>query len=415
MTWIVFAIGVLAAAAMLNAYVPARLRVLVIPGFFAAWLTIELAQHTVLALSAVLVGLWWWSPDVFVPWPSATGAALIVVAIVGNFGLLWRAHQTGHSIREFYTSASLVPALSPRYPRSHLAIPWLAFHRRDVEVRRNIVYATVSREGSPAQALHLDFWQARGPRSGPARRPALLQVHGGAWVLGYREYQGIPLLAHMTTRGWVGFNVEYRLSPRATWPDHIIDIKRALAWIREHADEYGVDPDFIVITGGSAGGHLAALAALTAGDPTFQPDFPNADTSVRAAIIFYGVYDLGNRKYRRLLERAVLKHKYEDDPQAFIQASPIARVHADAPPFLLAHGTRDTLTPYQDAINFATALRAVSRNPVYTLSLTGAEHAFDIFPSVRAVQVYEACEQFLSREYATYCGAHPTDSPGPRT
>ena len=105
--------------------------------------------------------------------------------------------------------------------------------------------------------------------------------------------------------GWVGFNIDYRLSPAATFPDHLVDVKRAIAWVREHAAEYGADPDFVCLTGGSAGGHLCALAALTADDPAYQPGFEDADTSVAAAVPFYGVYDLTDSEgiyYSELLE-----------------------------------------------------------------------------------------------------------------
>ena len=127
----------------------------------------------------------------------------------------------------------------------------------------------------------------------------MIQVHGGGWILGSRSEQGIPLLNHMAANGWVGFNVDYRLSPRATLPDHVIDVKRAIAWVRENADELGVDPERIAITGGSAGGHLTALAALTANDRSLQPGFEDADTSVMAAVPFYGIYDFtGARRLR---------------------------------------------------------------------------------------------------------------------
>src|SRR4029079_16533364 len=109
-------------------------------------------------------------------------------------------------------------------------------------------------------------------------RPAILQVHGGGWITGSRTEQGIPLLNHLARHGWVGFNIDYRLSPRATFPDHVVDVKRAIAWVREHAAEYGAAPDFICLPGGSPGGPLCALAALTAGDPDFQPGFEEADT-----------------------------------------------------------------------------------------------------------------------------------------
>ena len=235
------------------------------------------------------------------------------------------------------------------------------------------------------------------------RRPAVIQVHGGGWIVGSRLEQGIPLLNHLAANGWVGFNVDYRLSPRATFPDHIVDVKRAIAWVREHADEYGADPDFVCITGGSAGGHLCALAALTAGDPDFQPGFEDADTSVAAAVPFYGVYDLTDAEedyYPELLEwvleRLVFKSRIEDDPEPFRRASPTYRVHPGAPPFCVLHGDHDTLVPVAAARRFVDELRAVSSEPVVYAELAGAEHAFDVLPSVRTARVVETIERFLA-------------------
>src|SRR6476469_6017200 len=110
-----------------------------------------------------------------------------------------------------------------------------------------------------------------------------------------RRPQGYPLLSHMAERGWICVSIDYRVSPRNTWPDHIVDVKRALAWIKENIAEHGGDPDFVAITGGSAGGHLCALAALTAHLPEFQPGFEDADTAVAAAVPFYGIYDFVDR------------------------------------------------------------------------------------------------------------------------
>ena len=128
----------------------------------------------------------------------------------------------------------------------------------------------------------------------PARRgaPVLVYIHGGAWVIGDKREQGLPLLHELARRGWVTVTINYRLSPKATWPDHIVDCKRAVAWVREHIAEYGGDPGFIAVSGGSAGGHLSALVALTPGDPAFQPGFEEADASVDACVPFYGVYDM---------------------------------------------------------------------------------------------------------------------------
>ena len=110
----------------------------------------------------------------------------------------------------------------------------------------------------------------------------LLQIHGGAWVIGNKRQQALPLMHHLAAHGWVCVAANYRLSPRATFPDHLIDVKLALGWIHEHIDSYGGDPEFVAITGGSAGGHLASLAALTANHPEYQPGFEPAETSVKS-------------------------------------------------------------------------------------------------------------------------------------
>src|SRR5690349_8356251 len=97
----------------------------------------------------------------------------------------------------------------------------------------------------------------------------------------------------MAQLGWVCVSVNYRLAPKYLFPTQIVDVKRAIAWVHDNIKEYGGDSSYVVITGGSAGGHLAALAALTPGLDDFQPGFEDADTSVSACVPFYGVYDLG--------------------------------------------------------------------------------------------------------------------------
>ena len=99
----------------------------------------------------------------------------------------------------------------------------------------------------------------------------LVYIHGGAWVIGDKREQGIPMMHELVQRGWVCVAINYRLSPRATWPDHIVDCKRAVAWVRGHIAEYGGDPGFIAVSGGSAGGHLSSLLALTPDEPEWQP------------------------------------------------------------------------------------------------------------------------------------------------
>ncbi len=234
------------------------------------------------------------------------------------------------------------------------------------------------------------------------RRPVLLQIHGGGWIIGDKREQGGPLMGHLAERGWVCFAANYRLSPKASFPDHIVDVKRAIAWIREHADEYDADPSFICVTGGSAGGHLAALTALSANDPAFQPGFEQVDTRVDAAVPFYGVYDFrdragirGSQSMEPFLAKRVFKCSSSENPELWDAMSPITRISSDAPPFLVVQGTHDSLVFVEEAREFVRALREKSSQPVHYLEMLGAQHAFDVFHSVRCANAVRAATAFL--------------------
>ena len=126
-------------------------------------------------------------------------------------------------------------------------------------------------------------------------------------------------MSRLVEQGWICVSIDYRKSPRNAWPAHIIDVKRALAWVRQNIADYGGDPDFITVTGGSAGGHLASLVALTANDERLQPGFEDVDTTVQAAAPYYGVYDLTDDKkmhemMMQFLEMFVMKARYCDQP-----------------------------------------------------------------------------------------------------
>ena len=263
----------------------------------------------------------------------------------------------------------------------------------DVVRERNLSY------GDGDRRSRLDIYRNR-TRGGGA--PILLQVHGGGWAIGNKDQQGIPLMQEMAARGWVCASINYPLSPKAKWPEHLIAVKKAIAWLREHAEEFGADPSFIAVTGGSAGGHLTAMAGLTANDPSLQPGFEDADTSVQALVPHYGVYDftgdtgikLTVRRVNSPLSTFVLGKgaKFPEDYQA---ASPIDQLHSDVAPFLVIHGSADSLIPVAEAREFAARLRSATNGPVVYAELPGAQHAFDVFPSVRSIQVVQHVARFL--------------------
>ena len=325
--------------------------------------------------------------------------AIVALAALSEIRQGWLAHRSTTRIDEALDGIEAPADDAPRIPRSHLVIPPLAFVTRGVKRTRGVKFAEFG-----DVRLRLDIY--RPADDDPADhdvQPAVIQVHGGGWLAGSRYEQGIPLLNHLASIGWVGFNIDYRLSPQATFPDHIVDVKRAIAWVRDNATELGIDPQMICLTGGSAGGHLTALAALTPGDPGFQPGFEEADASVQAAVPFYGVYDLTDSNgfyYPQLrdyvFEKLVFKRPFAEAGELYRAASPLFRIHADAPPFLVIHGEKDTLVPVEDARFFAERLREVSREDVRYVELPGAEHAFDLWPSERTARISEGIGRFLT-------------------
>jgi acetyl esterase/lipase len=275
----------------------------------------------------------------------------------------------------------------------------------DVTRTRRLPYASGGRR------YELDVYHHRDT---PPGAPVLLQVHGGGWVMGNKDQQGIPLMLHMAARGWVCVAVNYPLSPRARWPEHLVAIKRALQWIRTSSHEYGADPSFVAVTGGSAGGHLAAMVGLTGEDKSLQPGFEDVDTSVQACVPHYGVYDFTDEsgaKYARQrlnsLVRPYVMSAGAAYPDDYRGASPLYRITPAAPPFLVVHGSNDTLVPVAEARAFVERLRATAKSPVAYAEIAGAQHAFDIFTSFRSAGVVRGVARFLEWCHATR-DARPT-------
>lgn len=398
MEWVFLAVSLNGAAYTVNAYLPVKRHPLFFGwSFFASWITIELAwAHLVIQ---VLATAFFARKGVLRTRPGKAALAINLASWVGLALIVKRALGARQEIKAAFGEL----AEEARAPK-----------KLPVRRTRNVTYTVAG-----GKAIKLDVTQPTVPAEPGQKRPAILQIHGGGWVIGDKREQGLPLLRYLASEGWVGFNANYRLSPKATFPDMLVDLKHAVAWIREHADEYDVDPDFICVTGGSAGGHLTALMALTQNDPRYQPGFEDADTSLQAAVPFYGVYDFTNRAgyydprvVKTLFGKLVLKADIDEEPEKFSEASPIDHVRADAPPFFVIHGDLDTLAPVEGARDFVHDLREASDAPVLYLELKGAQHAFEVFPSIRTNQVVRAAERFLDGIHRSYlAGIQPEDVP----
>jgi acetyl esterase/lipase len=390
MDWGCLAVGAAAFVLALSTLAPPRGAVSSALSFVPSWVVGEAPLH--LALVTVAATLACGLAGGFRAAPGLAGLALAALACAGlvvqfGSGLRSRRHFAA-ALAESGLDAPTATWSARDSLRVAMALP---FRPRAVERTRDIAYAD-----DAGRAHRLDVYR-RAATAASGAAPVLVYFHGGAWVMGDKREQGIPMLEHLAERGYVCVTANYALSPKARWPQHIVDCKLALAWVKRNIAAYGGDPGLVFVSGCSAGGHLAALVALTANDPVWQPGFEDEDTAVAGCVPLYGVYDLvdreriGNANLSPILERHVFERSATED---FAAASPIYRVHASAPPFLVVHGRNDVLVPVQSARAFVGALRASSGQAVVYAELPLAQHGFDNFWSPRTVHLLHALDWF---------------------
>ncbi|MFF5288931.1 alpha/beta hydrolase [Paractinoplanes globisporus] len=334
------------------------------PSFWGFWVTFQINEVPFVALYVLAASslLAFSQGDLASP-GGIEIFGFAVLTVVGLVVLVQRAVLAGPAVRRaFAEGAGIELTLRPR-PWAHILLAPFGYRRREVARIRNISY------GDAGKHNLLDVYHQR---DRPAGGPILVFFHGGGFRIGSKNREARAMLNRLAAQGWMCVNANYRLAP-AQYPDHHVDAKKVVAWARSHAAEYGGDPRTIVVSGSSAGGHLATMIALTPNDPVFQPGFEDEDTSVAAAIGFGGYYG-------RL-----------DGPGS----SPLDRL-GDAPPILIVHGTNDSSVLVEDARELVGGLRAASAQPVLYAELPGGQHGFDLYFSLRYTYVIDAVAAFGS-------------------
>lgn len=244
-----------------------------------------------------------------------------------------------------------------------------------------VVYAKPDGAELPA-TLFLPDGEATAPR------PAIVLIHGGAWLTGSRiqmRWYGRAF----ASRGYVALAISYRTMPAYAFPAPVEDAKAAVRWLRLNAAEYNVDPDKIAAMGTSAGGHLALMLAVTdAKDGLDGTENSGVSSKVEAAVSLYGPSDLrgfetktkdaplGGSAFRRPYLQSFLGDKPFGQRNPEEAASPIVYVTAQAPPLLLIQGTEDDLVPCAETERLFSRLEEVGA-PATLLKVEGYGHAFD--------------------------------------
>jgi acetyl esterase/lipase len=351
------------------------------------WAAGELPVQAIILQLAMLAFLRWWG------WPQRTWLgpmvlALAALVIVENLVLIVAQLLSRSVVRRALATSPRRP-LTMGGPRDDVAGSWwrtmlqVPFHPRHMQLIANIAYGAHRRQV-------LDVWRTS---LTPQNAPVIVYFHGGAWTFGDKREQGRPMLHEFVSRGWVVVTSNYRLAPSDLWPSHIVDAKRVLGWTKKNIANYGGDPDRIVVAGGSAGGHLASLLALSEPEEWRSRDQDDVkDWSVRGCVSLYGVLEMtGDEEHWRglgqglriLLERRVVKSTYLENMTLYEMMSPLHRIHEGAPPFLVIQGENDTLVDVNVARHFVAHFRRRALAPIYYVELPLTQHAFDHTASPR--------------------------------
>lgn len=273
---------------------------------------------------------------------------------------------------------------------------WADYVGNEYETVPNVTYQTANNSD-----LKLDLYM---PRNRQQAKPVVIFIHGGGWVEGRKEQDGLLLLPYLAM-GWSAVNVEYRLARTSPAPAAVEDTRCALRWVYNHAKEYNFDTSKIVLTGFSAGGHLALLTGMLPGNSEFDRGCPT-DNAMRwtggneppmrvAAIVnWFGITDVSD-----LLTGANAKHyaiewfgSLPNRDALAAQLSPLRNVRADAPPTITIHGDNDDLVPYSQAVNLKNALDKMKvKNQLITIK--GGRHGG--FSRPDTTNAYNSIREFL--------------------
>jgi acetyl esterase/lipase len=376
-------------------------------GFFLGFPAFHFTNRLLIAMAIDAAALVWLGALSSVSGELGLGVAAAAFAVL--LTVRRRSQKVGLAMQSALREG-LSPDFNAHIPRSLDPVVFSGLWSNPLRLRiRGIERIADLSYGDAGERNLLDIYRARTSATETAR-PIFLWIHGGAWTLGHKRQQGVPLLYRMASRGWVSVAINYRLGPASRFPDLLVDVKRAIAWLRANAAEHGADPQFNIACGGSAGGHLAALAALTANRSTYQPGFETVDTRLAAAIPLYARFDFidrsnvmpDKRPLINFLSSKVMPHGYEEGPELWDQASPIAQVGPQAPPMLVLHGTHDSVIPLAEAEAFVVALRRVSTQAVVFARLHGAQHGWDFLNTPWTEHTVNAVHRFCEHEHTKY-------------
>ena len=264
---------------------------------------------------------------------------------------------------------------------------WASHLSNQYQVLPNVTYLTASNQDNKVD-LYL-------PRGTDSPTPVLVYIHGGGWVGGSKESSVLRLIPWMEM-GWAVVNVQYRLGEVSLAPAAVEDCLCALRWIIRNASNYNIDPERIVVTGNSAGGHLALTTGMVPASAGLDRQCPGSETlSVTAIINWYGITDVGdlldgpNTKSYAVEWMGSMPNRFEIAERV----PPLTYVRSGLPPILTIHGDADPTVPYQHGVQLHEELSKVGvSNQLHTVP--GGRHGG--FNRTETIAIFETIQEFLT-------------------
>jgi acetyl esterase/lipase len=242
-----------------------------------------------------------------------------------------------------------------------------------VSVERNISY-------SQYKETVLDILQPK--EASKEKRPGVIAIHGGGWVGGTKEDEGESTCLRYVEKGFVCASVEYRLAKVATAPAAVTDVLDAAHWFEANAKKYNIDTKRIVVTGGSAGGHLSLMVGMTPKSAKLGPP-----AKIAAVVNFYGITDVGDQLGGPHRQDYAVTWLPEQSARLELasRVSPVTYVRKGLPPILTIHGDADQTVPYEHGVKLTKALRDAG-DDAELVSVPQGEHGF---PKAKEDEIYE--------------------------
>lgn len=265
-----------------------------------------------------------------------------------------------------------------------------AHKRYDTRLYCNLVYDSPASECAAVCPLHLHLIR---PRGLPGECfPLLIHIGGGGWRVSSPE-RHLPELTHFAEQGYVVASVEYRTTAVNRFPAQIADVRTAIRYLRANSSQFAICPSRVFAIGESAGAYLAAMAALTSGSDMYRGSaYTEQSDALNGAICLYGIYDFEQLSAEEPASLPVRLFLPDIRPDALRAASPITYVRAETP-FLLLHGTGDTLVSSHQSVLFHDALTAAGADAQLYL-VDNANHADTVFSQP---DVQKIISDFLSK------------------